>query len=262
MAEWCPEPDSYTYCPETHNYDYYLRIGGPVGQAGPSIDVMVDQLAKEPWLSQGNEEQSRQHRSLSVFFFDTGYIQVRSDATRSSPFARPWLNIKVVRRLDSSCLHRLDSFCRLAATLGMKVASARRQVLTERGVGDDDAMTCAACLDDWVDSRLAELDDGEESSGNRAQEPQIDVLPLAPHLDELWREMGVLLCDPRYAEALDLLDPRFARAFVNLMVIPRIWLRDGRERQVREAMEAIQRALEALESSTQTNAESGHAAEH
>ena len=78
--------------------------------------------------------------------------------------------------------------------------------------------------------------------------------PLPPHLEKLWKEMQQLKRHPLFEESFDCLDKRFAQAYINLMYIPKIWLADGRERQVRAAMRAIKKAIKKLEASKNPSA--------
>ena len=70
------------------------------------------------------------------------------------------------------------------------------------------------------------------------------AIELPPHLEELWHEMQELKRHPRFGEACYRLDPRSRDAWWRLMFIPRRWLLDGRENQVREAMGAIRAVMD------------------
>jgi hypothetical protein len=58
--------------------------------------------------------------------------------------------------------------------------------------------------------------------------------------------MQELKAQPRFWDAVELLDPRFRDAYMRLIWIPRIWLADRRDRQVEAAADAIDMALDAL----------------
>lgn len=71
----------------------------------------------------------------------------------------------------------------------------------------------------------------------------VDQFPLTPALEELWQEMIAVRYHPKYLEALHALDPSVREKYARLLAIPRIWLADGRESQVRTAISAVQATL-------------------
>ena len=76
-----------------------------------------------------------------------------------------------------------------------------------------------------------------------AQCPRCLTIVLPPDLEDVWLDMEKLRQHPRFWDGIEACDPRFRETCASLLHIPRIWLADGRKKQVEGAMRSVREAL-------------------
>lgn len=232
---------------------FWVYLAVPAGEIPPSREVLLQCLRSCSWLvekdaPEADESIRRRGRNndgdvIACFSFEHGLLDVVDErevdlsfAGTVYCFANPWVQVQVWWRVESFATI-LRQLLDLADRLGMRVISD--VLITPENLAKEASRFRSMTPDhEWnsgYPGRLAVPDGGPG-------EAAVLIRPLPRHLERLWREMHELQAHPQFDQAIDVVMERYAylgypEGFVNLVHVPRIWLADGREAQVREALD-------------------------